>query len=220
MLVLCNVKINTLDTLQQFNTLFGKELTDEIYDNAQTMSVPAGGVIIDYGQTIRLIPIVTKGTVKVIREDDEGRELLLYYISANETCAMTFTCCMEHAKSEIKAVAEDDVELLGVPVSLMDSWIVRYPSWKNFVMRTMKARFNELLHTIDHIAFQKLDERLVEYLKAKSAATGSTLLNLSHQDIANDLASSRVVISRLLKKLENEKRLLLYRNQIKLLKEL
>lgn len=209
-----------METLQQFNMLFGQELTDEIYDNAQSLAVPAGGTIIDYGQTIRLIPIITKGTVKVIREDDEGRELLLYYISANETCAMTFTCCMEHAQSEIKAIAEDDVELLAIPVSLMDSWIVKYPSWKNFVMRTMKTRMNELLHTIDHIAFQKLDERLIEYLKARSTAIGSTLLNLSHQDIANDLASSRVVISRLLKKLENDKKVLLYRNQIKLLNDL
>ena len=102
----------------------------------------------------------------------------------------------------------------------MDSWLVKYPSWKNFVMRTIRVRFNELLHSIDQIAFQKLDERLVRYLKEKVKATGSTLLNLSHQEIANELASSRVVISRLLKKLENDKRLLLYRNQIKILNDM
>lgn len=209
-----------MNTLQNFEALFEQELVNEIYDNAQSMSVPAGGTILDYGQTIRQMPIITKGSVKVMREDEEGHELLLYYVNANESCAMTFTCCMEHSVSEIKAVAEDDVEFLAVPVRLMDNWLVKYPSWKNFVMRTIKVRFNELLNTIDHIAFQKLDERLVDYLKLKAKTTGSTLLNLSHQEIANDLASSRVVISRLLKKLENDKRLLLYRNQIKLLKEM
>lgn len=209
-----------MDTLQSFEALFERDLVKEIYDTAQPMSIPAGGVIIDYGQPIRQIPIITKGSAKVLREDEEGKELLLYYVNANESCAMTFTCCMEFSKSEIKMVAEDDVELLAVPVSVMDSWLVKYPSWKNFVMRTMRVRFNELLSTIDNIAFQKLDERLIAYLKEKSRATGSTLLNLSHQEIANELASSRVVISRLLKKLENDKKLLLYRNQIKLLKDM
>lgn len=209
-----------MDTLQNFELLFEKNLLQEIYDHSQSMSVKAGDVILDYGQTIRQIPIITKGSVKVLREDDEGRELLLYYVNANESCAMTFTCCMEHSVSEVRVVAEEDVELLAIPVSVMDSWMVKFPSWRNFVMRTIRVRFNELLNTIDNIAFQKLDERLVAYLKEKAKTTGSTLLNLSHQDIANELASSRVVISRLLKKLENDKKLLLYRNQIKLLKEM
>lgn len=206
--------------LQSFESLFEHKLVEEIHATAKVMNIPAGGVIMDYGQTIRLIPIITKGTAKVLRQDEEGNELLLYYVNANESCAMTFTCCMEHNTSEIKAVAEEDVELLAVPVTVMDSWLVKYPSWKNFVMRTIRIRFNELLNTIDHIAFQKLDERLIDYLKEKAKATGSTLLNLSHQEIASELASSRVVISRLLKKLENDKKLLLYRNQIKLLKEM
>jgi CRP/FNR family transcriptional regulator len=127
---------------------------------------------------------------------------------------------MQHNESEINAVAEDDVEMLTVPVSVMDEWLVKYPTWKSFVMKTIHNRFNELLKTIDQIAFQKLDERLIHYLKEKSRATGSSLINLSHEQIANDLATSRVVISRLLKKLENDKKLLLYRNQIKLLREL
>ncbi len=208
------------EALNNFEALFERELVKEIYDTAQTMSVPAGTTILDYGQTIRQIPIITEGSVKVLREDEEGHELLLYYVNANESCAMTFTCCMEHSLSEIKAVAEDDVTFMAVPVNVMDSWLVKYPSWKNFVMRTIRVRFNELLNTIDNIAFQKLDERLVNYLKEKVKATGSTLLNLSHQEIASELASSRVVISRLLKKLENDKKLLLYRNQIKILKDM
>ena len=127
---------------------------------------------------------------------------------------------MERYPSEIRAIAENDVDFLAVPISLMDQWMVKYPTWKSFVMKTIRSRFNELLKTIDQVAFQKLDERLIYYLKERSRATGSSVLNLSHEQIANDLASSREVVSRLLKKLENDKKLLLYRNQIKLLKDL
>ena len=209
-----------MEVLNTWEALFERALIEEINSTGTFMSAKAGDVIIDYGKNIRQIPIITEGSIKVLREDDEGHELLLYYVTANESCAMTFTCCMEQTVSEIKAVAEEDVELIAVPVTVMDEWLIKYPSWKNFVMRTIKVRFNEMLHTIDQIAFQKLDERLISYLKEKSIATNSTLLNLSHQEIASELASSRVVISRLLKKLENDKKLLLYRNQIKLLNDM
>lgn len=205
---------------KQLDQIFEKELLDEIYANSTTVNVSAGDTILNYGQHIRQIPIVTEGSLKVLREDEEGRELLLYYVSASETCAMTFTCCMEQQTSEIKAIAEEDSELMLIPSSIMDQWIMKYPTWKSFVMRTVRARFHELLQAIDHIAFEKLDERLVNYLREKSKATGSTLINLSHQEIANEMASNRVVISRLLKKLENDKRVILYRHQIKLLNDL
>lgn len=126
---------------------------------------------------------------------------------------------MQQYPSEIKAEAESDLKLLAIPIQYMDEWMLRYPTWKSYVMRNLKLRFDELLKTIDQIAFQKLDDRLVYYLKEKSRIAGSSLINLSHQQIADDLASSRVVISRLLKTLENNKKLLLYRNQIKLLRE-
>lgn len=205
---------------KQLDQIFEKELLDEIYANSTTVTVNAGDTVLNYGQNIRQIPIVTEGSLKVLREDEEGRELLLYYVSASETCAMTFTCCMEQQTSEIKAIAEEDSELMLIPSSIMDQWIMKYPTWKSFVMRTVRARFHELLQAIDHIAFEKLDDRLVNYLKEKSKATGSTLINLSHQEIANEMASNRVVISRLLKKLENDKRVILYRHQIKLLNDL
>ena len=165
------------------------------------------------------MPIIVSGIVKVSRLDDQGREILLYYVNSSESCAMTFTCCMEQFPSEIRAVAEDDVEMITVPISVMDEWLMTYPTWKSFVMTTIRNRFNEMLQTIDQIAFHKLDDRLVNYLKLQVETSGSRLINLSHEQIAKDLATSRVVISRLLKKLENEKKLLLYRNQIKLLQE-
>lgn len=206
-----------MEILEKFKYTFEPQLLEELKQNAKEVSVKAGDVILDYGQIVRTMPIIASGTVKVSRMDDEGRELLLYYVNSQESCAMTFTCCMEQFPSEIKAVAEDDVELLAIPISLMDEWLVKYSTWKSFVMGTIRDRFNEMLNTIDQVAFQKLDERLKYYLQQKAKHTGSKLLNLSHEEIARDLATSRVVISRLLKKLENDDLLLLYRNQIKLL---
>ncbi|MEQ8425454.1 MAG: Crp/Fnr family transcriptional regulator [Cyclobacteriaceae bacterium] len=209
-----------MDLPETFRLVFGPDLLKEIESTGKRSTLRSGEIVLDIGQTIRLMPIIISGTLKVSRVDDEGREILLYYVTANESCAMSFTCCMQNHHSEIRAVAEDDVEMVTVPASLMDEWLIKYPSWKNFVMRTIHSRFNEMLKAIDQIAFQKLDERLVVYLKEKSHAIGSSLINLSHEQIANELASSRVVISRLLKKLENDKKVLLYRNQIKLLKDL
>ncbi len=205
---------------ERFGQLFEPELIGDFVRKGEVHTLKAGETIIDIGQTVRIMPIIISGIVKISRIDEEGRELLLYYVNPNESCAMSFTCCMQHHPSEIKAEAEEDVEMLAVPASLMDEWLVKYPSWKNFVMKTIHNRFNEMLKAIDQIAFQKLDERLISYLKEKSKVTGSSLINLSHEQIANELASSRVVISRLLKKLENDNKLLLYRNQIKLLNSL
>ena len=209
-----------MDVRERFKLVFEPELLDIIEKTGQVINVKAGDTIMDIGQIVRTMPLIISGTVKVSRADEEGRELLLYYVNSNESCAMTFTCCMQHQPSEIKAVAEEDVTMIALPVSVMDEWLIKYPSWKNFVMNTIRNRFNELLKAIDQIAFQNMDQRLIHYLKEKSKATGSALINLSHEQIAQELATSRVVISRLLKKLENDKKLLLYRNQIKLLREM
>ena len=206
-----------MEILEKFKNTFEPKLLDEFEKIATEVTVKAGDVILDYGQIVRSMPIIASGTVKVSRMDDEGREILLYYVNAKESCAMTFTCCMEQFPSEIKAIAEEDVVMLTVPIKVMDEWLMKYTTWKSFVMGTIRGRFNEMLNTIDQIAFQKLDERLKYYLQQKAKHSGSKLLNLSHEEIAKDLATSRVVISRLLKKLENDDLLLLYRNQIKLL---
>lgn len=202
---------------QIFKNVFEPELIKEFETKVKVVEAKEGDKIISIGQTVRVIPFLLKGSLKVSRLDDKLNEIFLYYLNAMEGCAMTFTCCMQQFPSEVQAVAEEDVVYLAIPISVMDEWIVKYPTWKSFVMRTIRSRFNELMHAIDQLAFQKLDERLVTYLKEKSKITGSTVLNLSHTEIANDLASSREVVSRLLKKLELDGRLLLYRNQIKLL---
>jgi CRP/FNR family transcriptional regulator len=206
-----------IDLQTKFRHTFEPELLEEIQSKSKTVKLAAGETILEIGQTVRTMPIIIEGNVKVSRMDEDGRELLLYYINPNESCAMTFTCCLQQYPSEIRAVAEDNVTMLAIPVSVMDEWLAKFPSWKAFVMRTIRGRFNELLKTIDQIAFQKLDERLIVYLKEKSKHSGSSLINLSHQQIADELATSRVVISRLLKKLENDGRVLLFRNQVKIL---
>ena len=188
-----------MEIVEQFKSLFEPELVKALDKNARLVEVKAGETILDIGQTVRTMPIILSGTVKVSRIDEDGKELLLYYVNPNESCAMTFTCCMQQYPSEVKAVAEEDVQMLTIPINFMDEWLVKYPTWKSFVMKTIRNRFHEMLNVIDQIAFQKLDERLVYYLKEKSKVTGSTLINLSHEQIASELATTRVVISRLLK---------------------
>lgn len=205
---------------EKFKNIFEPELITEIEKVANIIEVKEGNTILDIGQTVRVIPLLLTGILKISRADDAGKELLLYYVHANESCAMTFTCCMQQYPSEIKATAETDATFLAIPINKMDQWLSLYPTWKSFVMKTIRHRFNELLNTINQLAFQKLDERLINYLKEKAKATNSTLINISHEEIANEMASSREVISRLLKKLEHDNKVLLYRNQIKLLKDL
>ncbi|HMT77928.1 MAG TPA: Crp/Fnr family transcriptional regulator [Saprospiraceae bacterium] len=209
-----------MDIVERFKHLFEPELLKQIEAKAQIISAGEGKIVLDYGQIVRSIPIILSGVFKITRVDDSGKELLLYYVNANESCVMTFTCCMQQHPSEIRATAESDVTFLAIPIEVMDEWMSKFPTWKTFAMRTIRERINELLNTIDQLAFQKLDERLVYFLKEKSRIAGSTLINLSHEEIATKLASSREVISRLLKKLENENKVLLYRNQIKLLRDL
>lgn len=205
---------------EKWNQIFEPDLLQEMQIYAIPKSLKYGQTLINAGQTVRIIPIVVRGILKVSRIDESGRELLLYYINEDESCAMTFTCCMQIFPSQVSTVAEDDSDVVAIPVDRMDKWMANFTTWKSFVMNTIRNRFNELLQTIDQIAFQRLDERLINYLKEKSNATGSTLINLSHEQIATEMASTREVISRMLKKLENEKKVLLYRKQIKLLNDL
>ena len=199
------------------STIFEPALLQEMQDSGELRYFKEGDIIMDYGKYIRMMPIIINGTLKVLRMDETGKELLLYYLSSNESCSMAYSCCVEAKKSEIRAIAEDDVELLAIPHIKLDEWLCKYPSWKNYIMRSFNERFLELLKSIESIAFRKLDERLVSWLKEKQRISDSSVIKVSHYAIADDLATSRVVISRLLKQLENDGKILLYRNEIKLL---
>ncbi len=203
---------------KQLSTIFEANLVKEIEALGETKTFIEGDIIMDYDKHIRMMPFIVKGTVKVLRKDENGKELLLYYLSSSESCSMAYSCCMEAKKSEVRAIAEDDVELIGIPHAKLDEWLCKYPSWKNYIMRSFNDRFNEMLKSIESIAFHKLDQRLINYLKEKQRLSGSSIVKVSHNLIADELATSRVVISRLLKLLENDGKLILYRNEIKLLK--
>jgi CRP/FNR family transcriptional regulator len=203
--------------LDIFKSIFEPQLIQEIQQFGIIQTFKEGDLIMDYGKYVRMMPIVLKGTVKVYRLDEKQNEILLYYLSSNESCSMAYSCCLEAKKSEVKAVAEDNVELIAIPHVKLDDWLCTYPSWKNYIMRSFNERFIELLKSIESIAFHKLDERLIGYLKEKQRLSGSSVVKASHGLIADELATSRVVISRLLKQLENDKKIILYRNEIKLL---
>ncbi len=199
---------------RHFPMLADRNLQEEIVQVGQVMTFQAGEVIMEPGSYVRILPLLVEGSIKVSREDERGNELFLYYLTPGQTCSMSFTCCMMHKKSEIRTVAEEDSILIGIPIRYMDAWMSKYQSWKNFVMTTYDDRMMELVQTIDSIAFKRLDERLEEFLERKTEATGSSVLQVTHQDIAFDLNASREAISRLLKKMERDGQVRLGRNQV------
>ena len=203
--------------LDNLKNIFEPGLLMEMQQFGNWQSFKEGDLIMDYGKYIRMMPVILKGTVKVSRLNENGNEILLYYLSSNDSCSMAYSCCVEAKKSEIKAIAEDDVELIAIPHEKLDEWLCKYSSWKNYIMQSFNERFIELLKSIESIAFHKLDERLIGYLKEKQRLSGSSVIKVSHYLIADELATSRVVISRLLKQLENDRKIILYRNEIKLM---
>lgn len=207
-----------LDEIKRnYGHIFEKELLAEIDDIAIIKTVNAGEELIRTGQYLSAMPLLIDGVIKVMREDEDGFELLLYYLEKGETCAMTLSCCTGSSVSEIRAIAETESSLLMIPIEKMEEWLGKYKSWRNFIFDSYHERLMEVLATIDNIAFKKMDERLIEYLKNKSKYYNTSELKVTHQDIALDLHTSRVVISRLLKQLEKANKIKLHRNSIKLL---
>jgi CRP/FNR family transcriptional regulator len=206
------------DLKSLFPDLYEPTLIDAIKEKGLFFQIHSGEHLIDIGQYIKFMPLLLSGGLKIMREDNDGRELLLYHIQPGETCAMSLTCCMGDAKSTVRAEAEEDTTLIAIPIQLLDQWSTQYISWKHFIMSTYQKRFEDLLRTIDGIAFQKLDDRLIHLLKEKVNKHGQRIITTTHQEIANELHSSREVISRLLKRMENDGWLQLGRNKIEWLK--
>lgn len=207
-----------IEELQQnYGYLFEDDLLKEIEAIGIAKELKAHTKLIEIGDYIRSIPLLIKGAIKIIREDDDGDELILYYLERGDTCAMTLACCMGQTKSEIRAVAETDVKLIMIPVQKMSEWFGKYKSWQNFILQSYHNRLLEMLEAIDTIAFLKMDERLLKYLRDKAMVTHNDEIYVTHKEISEDLHTSRVVISRLLKKLENEGEISLHRNNIKLI---
>jgi CRP/FNR family transcriptional regulator len=200
-----------------FPDIYEPEAREALIHAGHRSDLRAGQVFMEIGGYIRNIPLVLSGLLKLVREDEDGNEMLLYYLKPGETCAMSLTCCMNEARSSIRVSAEEDTEILALPARLMDEFTDGHRSWKNFVMLTYQRRFEELLHTIDGVAFQKLDVRIQDLLRERAKNSGSTQLTITHQDIAEQLNSSREVISRLLKRMERDGELKLGRQRIELI---
>lgn len=202
---------------QHYGYLFEDELIQEINNVGTYKDISQGFKLIEIGDYIKSMPLLVSGAIKILREDKEGDELILYFIEQGDTCAMTLSCCLGNAKSEIRAIAETDTKLIMVPVSKMEEWLGKYKSWRQFVLQSYHNRMSELLEAIDTIAFLKMDKRLFKYLKDKAMVNHSEVIHVTHQEIASDLHTSRVVISRLLKSLEINGKIELHRNNIKVI---
>jgi len=200
-----------------YGSQFEPELIEDISRVATLMEVPEGQDLIQPGQYIKSMPLLLSGSIKIMRPDNDGDELLLYHLEKGDTCAMTLTCCMGNTKSEIHAVTETPTKLLMIPIGKMEEWSSKYKSWRNFVFNSYHERMMEMLESIDNIAFNNMDERLENYLKDKIEILNSKHIYTTHKEVANDLHTSRVVVSRLLKKMENNNKIKLHRSFIEVM---
>ena len=206
------------DILEQaYGYIFEEALLDEIAKVAVYKEFKADDYLIEIGDYIKTMPLLLTGAIKILREDENGDELLLYFLERGDTCAMTLTCCMGQSKSRIRAIAETDGAMLMIPIEKMEEWLTKYKTWRNFVFDSYNVRLNEMLEAIDTLAFMNLDERLYKYLTDKAKVIGDTEIKNTHQEIAYEMHTSRVVISRLLKALELQGKIKLHRNKIEIL---
>lgn len=196
--------------------LFQSILNKEVFKSGQILSFPADTVILNINAYISSIPIVLSGSIRVIRTDDEGNEILLYYIKSGESCIMSFLAGIHNDTSKIKAIVEEDVQLLLIPVHKASEWIKEFPEWTDFIFNLYQKRFEELLEVVNALAFQKLDARLLHLLSQKSSLFQSKEITITHQQLADELSVSREAVSRVLKQMENEKLIVLSRNKITL----
>ncbi len=206
-----------LKEIEEFKT--SPELIEKLKQNSILKKYAAGSVILNENAYIRSIPIVIKGVLKVSRMEEEGREILLYYIKAGESCIMSFLGGMHEETSKVKAEVEEDAEILFLPIDKVSILIREYPQWLDYIFRLYHQRFEELLEIVNAIAFKKVDERLLNLLLKKAEITESDTIQVTHEQLANELGTARVVVSRLLKQLEDEGRVQLGRNKIEILKK-
>jgi CRP/FNR family transcriptional regulator len=203
---------------ERFNGMFSHELLQEMQVYGNYIEMDTDGYLMKPGGFIRFIPIILEGSLRIMRQDPDGKEVLLYYIGTMDSCAMSLTCCQQGNLSEIIAQVEEPVKLISLPAEKVEEWLCKYPTWRNFVFNTYQKRFEDMLETIDCITFNKLDQRLMSLIKKKIELTGGKrILYTTHKELAHELATSREVVSRLLKQLEKIDKVKLSRNKIELL---
>lgn len=202
---------------QYFGSMFEDDLLDEIVSIGTLRSFTENEILIELDQTITHMPLLLHGAIRIMRDDDNDGELLLYYLEKGDTCAMTMTCCLGTKTSNIRATSETSGEMVMIPVQKMDEWLAKYPTWRAFVLGSYQDRLDEMMRSIDNLAFKDLKGRLHNYLIEVASVNKSRTINKTHADIAYELNTSRVVVSRLLKVLEKENFLKQQRNIITIL---
>ncbi len=206
--------MENLEEIAEFKS--SPQLIEQLNKYSVIKSYKAGNIILSEDAIIRSIPIVVKGLMKVIRTEEDGREILLYYIKAGESCIMSFLGGLHNETSKVRAEVEEDAEILFLPMDKVSLFIKEYPQWLDYIFRLYHKRFEELLEIINAIAFKKVDERLLILLQKKKELGNSNILSITHEQLANELGTARVVVSRLLKQLEDSGTLILGRNKITL----
>ncbi len=194
--------------------LTDSKLLDRLLEKGQFSTFESGKTLMEPGQFVKAVPLVLEGSIKIMRMDEEGKELFLYYLQPGETCALSLTCCSASRPSEIKAVIEEKATLLFIPIQIHEQLTDAFKQWKDFVSTTYQHRFQELLSVLDAVAFKRMDERLMNYIVTKMKQLKTNELHTTHQEVANELGTAREVISRLLKQLEKKKWIELGRNVI------
>lgn len=192
------------------------DLLKEFDKTIITRSFKKSTVIVDYGDHIKYIPLVLDGVLKVLRENEDGKEVLLYFLERGQTCAASFSCCLTKKRSEIKLIADTNCRVALIPLAKANNWMKKYDAWRDYVFNAFEARLFAMIDTVDRLAFTNLDQQLLEYLESRSVQIADHTIRMSHAEIARDLSASREAISRLLKKLEDQKKVKLGRNKITL----
>lgn len=200
-----------------YKVVFEPELIDEIVEVGSLKKIKEDELLLDIGDNFNRIPLMLTGAIKISRETKNGDEIVLYFLERGDTCTITFGSGLNSSKSKIRGVAEKDSEVIFIPVEKLEDWMVKYKSWRDFVIDSYNIRLNEMLEAIDTLAFMRMDQRLYKYLTDKVKIMRETTLKTTHQEIAIDLNTSRVVVSRLLKQLENQGKIKLFRNRIEVL---
>lgn len=200
-----------------YSTIFEEKLIDKIINVGHFDKIKSGELLIDIGGDMTHIPLILDGAVKIVRKEKEGEEFVLYYLEPGNTCAISFVNCINKKKSIFKGVVERDMEAIFIPVDHIDEWLIKYKSWRHFIIDSYHFRLIEMVDSIDSLAFLKMNQRVLKYLTDKVKINNNIEIEITHQEIANDLNSSRVVVTRLIKQLHDEGKIYSTRNYIKVL---
>ncbi len=201
---------------KEYSHLFEDELLNEICEVGEFTTIKRGGVLIDIDDELKHIPLIIKGTIKISRKEND-KELALYFLERGDTCAISFANCLHKSKSVFKGVVEEDAEMILLPIDKIEKWLVTYESWRHYIIDSYHFRLLEMVDSIDTLAFLKMKDRLLKYLKNKAKVSKESILEITHQEIANDLNTSRVVITRLIQDLHDEGVIFSTRNKVRVI---